>query len=201
MLLTGLLRLQVAVDRFIDDVSTLAIENCLISKLCTLFRSSNVLEMSPEDLSDLAGETPESSLERQRLEAKRKILKTGLQSLKSLNKRGNVVDPIEQDQMAPEESNPVSVMTPSRSEKSPAAINSAGVLLQEIIPDEPSQSLNRVEIQQHEAVDDSPPQTVYDTEEEASWASVQKKRKNTASRQGTVEHMFETPVADKEWGY
>ncbi|KAL8367053.1 hypothetical protein RB599_010965 [Gaeumannomyces hyphopodioides] len=84
---------KVAVSRFIDDLSILAIEDCLISKLSTLFRSSNVLEMSAEDISRLAGETQESSLERKRLEAKRGILETGLQGLKSLHKRRNVNPP------------------------------------------------------------------------------------------------------------
>lgn len=105
-------------SRFIDDVSVLAIEDCLISKLSTLFRSSNVLEMSGEDISRLAGETLESSLERKRLEAKRGILETGLQGLKSLHKRRNVVNPPKQDQVGSEDSEQMSVMTPSRSGES-----------------------------------------------------------------------------------
>lgn len=44
-------------SRFVDDVSVLAIEDCFISKLPMLFRSSNVLNMSDEDISRLAGET------------------------------------------------------------------------------------------------------------------------------------------------
>jgi hypothetical protein len=54
------------VSRFVDDVSVLAIEDCLISKLPTLFRSSNVLPMIEGDISHLAGETQESSIERKR---------------------------------------------------------------------------------------------------------------------------------------
>lgn len=103
--------------RFIDDVSNLAIEDCLIGKLSTLFRSRNVMEMSVEDVSRLAGETQESALERQRLEAKRKILKTGLQSLKSLNKRKSAASPTETTRVASDDSPPISVMTPSRSDK------------------------------------------------------------------------------------
>jgi hypothetical protein len=97
-------------------MSVLAIENRLISKLPTLFRSSIVMDMSEQDLSDLAGETSESSLERKRLEAKRAILKTGLQSLKSLRKRRNFVKVAEQEQGAPEDSEQTRFRTPSRSE-------------------------------------------------------------------------------------
>ncbi|KAJ9138996.1 p-loop containing nucleoside triphosphate hydrolase protein [Coniochaeta hoffmannii] len=91
---------KVAVSRFIDDMSVLAIEDCLIGKLSTLFGSREVLNMSEQDISRLAGETAESSLERKRLEAKRGILETGLKGLKSLHKHRNVVDSPKQDQGA-----------------------------------------------------------------------------------------------------
>lgn len=116
---------EVAVSRFIDDVSSLAIEDCLISKLSKLFSSSNVLEMSAKDLCSLAGETRESALERQRLEAKHKILKAGLQSLKSLYKRRNATDPAtERDQVSSEDQEQVSAITPSRSEGASIATKS-----------------------------------------------------------------------------
>lgn len=146
VVLTGSLRIQVAVSRFIDDVSILAIEDCLISKLSTLFRSSNVLKMSDEDISRLAGETQESSIERKRLEAKRGILETGLQGLKSLHKRRNVVNPPKQDQVASEDSEQMSAMTPSWSEKASVATNSAEPAPRAIIPDEPFHSPDRVAI-------------------------------------------------------
>ncbi|KAK5654259.1 hypothetical protein OQA88_7434 [Cercophora sp. LCS_1] len=104
---------KVALSRFIDDMSVLALENRLISKLPTLFRSSNFLEMTDQDVSHLAGETAESSLERKRLGAKREILKTGLQGLKSLHKRGNAVKSPKQDQEPREDSEKSSTMTPS----------------------------------------------------------------------------------------
>lgn len=144
MLLTGSLRFQVAVSRFIDDVSVLAIEDCLISKLSTLFKSSNVLEMSEQDISRLVGETPESAVERKRLEAKRGILETGLQGLKSLHKRRNAVDPPSQDQVASENSEQLSAMTPSRSETASIGNSSAEAAPRAIIPDEASHSPDRV---------------------------------------------------------
>lgn len=175
-------------------MSILAIEDCLISKLSTLFRSKDVVDMNPQELSHLAGETRESSLERQRLEAKRSILRTGLQSLKSLNKRRNVVNPAEPDQMTSEESDQVSVMTPSRSEKSPVATNSAGAAPREIIPDEPSHSPDRVVIAP--AVDDWATQAGYDGQLAEFWTNFQKKKKKKASRHGTVGSMFENPFVD-----
>lgn len=97
-------------------MSVLAIESRLMDKIPTLYRSSGFPEMSDEDLSHLAGETPESSQERKRLEAKRGILMTGLQSLKSLQKRGNVVKPTKQDRQGlPKDSEGTSARTPSRS--------------------------------------------------------------------------------------
>ncbi|KAK1756313.1 hypothetical protein QBC47DRAFT_460164 [Echria macrotheca] len=97
---------KVALNRFIDDVGVLAIENCLISKLPTLFRASNFPEMSGEALAHLVGETPESSLERKRLEEKREILKTGLQSL---HKRRNLINLPKVDSESGKESQNTSV--------------------------------------------------------------------------------------------
>ena len=81
--------------RFIDDVSVLAIEDCLIGKVSKLFRSSVVLKLSFEDVSRLAGETKKSSVERRRLGEKHKILDTGLQGLKSLQKQRPFARPAE----------------------------------------------------------------------------------------------------------
>lgn len=125
-------------NRFVDDVSTLAIEDCLISKLSTLFRPRNVADMSSEDIRRLAGETRESSLERERLEVKRKVLEIGLQGLKSLHKRRIVVDPPKLDQAVSDDSERISVVTPSRSKKESVATSSAESSPPATIPDEPS---------------------------------------------------------------
>jgi len=74
-------------NRFIDDVSVLAVEDCLIGKVAELFRSDKVLDMSSDDISRLAGETAESSVERKRLVDKRKMLDDGLRGLKGLQKQ------------------------------------------------------------------------------------------------------------------
>lgn len=168
MVLTGSLRFQVALSRFIDDVSTLAIEDCLINKLSTLFRSSNVLEMSHEDLSRLAGETPESSLERKRLETKRGILETGLQGLKSLHKRRKFVDPLKQDQVALGDSEQMSANESIRSEKASVTANSAEVPPRAITRNETSHSPERAAMPS--PFDEWPPQAVFDGNIEDKWA-------------------------------
>ncbi|KAI1878828.1 hypothetical protein JX265_003005 [Neoarthrinium moseri] len=93
----------VALNRFIDDVSVLAIENCLIGKLTELFRPRRILKMSPEDISRLAGETAESSVERNRLFERRKILEAGLRSLNGLQKQKQFVHPAGWDPVSPED--------------------------------------------------------------------------------------------------
>lgn len=90
-------------NRFIDDVSVLAIEDCLIAKLSGLFRSCKVLKMSPDDISRLAGETTESSVERKRLVEKRKILDAGLRGLKGLQKQKQFARPAEWDPVSSED--------------------------------------------------------------------------------------------------
>lgn len=191
--------LQVAVSRFIDDVSNLAIEDCLISKLSTLFKSSNVLEMGPQDVSRLAGETRESSHERERLESKRKILKTGLQSLKSLNKRISGPKPMEQTQVTSEDSEKTHIMTPSGSEKASIATDSAGAAHHAINPDEPSHSPDKVEISP--SVDERPPQIGFDGQIDDVWACTEKKHEKKASRQGTVASVYESSLFDSDSGY
>lgn len=124
-------------SRFIDDVSVLAIEDRLISKLSTLFRSSKISEMGIEDIYRLAGETMESSLERQRLEAKRRILEAGLQGLRSLHKRKNVARPPTQDQDAANGSEEFSDVTPGRSEGASTATSSVREAPQTDISSEP----------------------------------------------------------------
>ncbi|ETS74022.1 hypothetical protein PFICI_13888 [Pestalotiopsis fici W106-1] len=97
LVLTMTLHTQVALNRFIDDVSVLAIENCLVGKVSELFRSDKILNMGPEDISRLAGETTESSVERKRLVEKRKVLNAGLQELVGLKKMRQISGLAESD--------------------------------------------------------------------------------------------------------
>ena len=129
-----------------DNISILAIKDYLISKLSTLFRSSNILKISSQNISRLVGETRESSLERKRLEAKYGILETRLEGLKSLHKRRNIVNPPKQDQVASEDLEETFAITRSRSKKASIATNSAEAAPRAIIPDDPSYSPERAAI-------------------------------------------------------
>ncbi|KAF4438478.1 hypothetical protein F53441_12779 [Fusarium austroafricanum] len=113
-------------ERFIDDVNVLAVEDCLISKLSSLFTSRNVAEMSDEELNLLAGETEESSVERGRLELKQGILEKGLQDLKSLYKRSTVVGLRRHDGLTSEESEGLSAITQGKSAKESSTASSVG---------------------------------------------------------------------------
>ncbi len=152
--------------------------------------------MSDQDLSRLAGETQESSLERKRLEAKRGILETGLKSLKSLHKRRNVVNPPKQGQVASEESEQIFAMTSSRSEKASITTNSSEAASRAMIPDEPSHSPHRVAIPP--PVDEWTPQAGLSSDMEDYWGHrIHKTDKKKVSRQG----MIEKPLVDREWGH
>jgi hypothetical protein len=73
--------------------------------------------MSDETLYHLAGETKESFVERQRLELKQGILEKGLQDLKGLYKRSTVVGHRGYHGLSSEDSEKMSAITQSESEK------------------------------------------------------------------------------------
>lgn len=123
-------------DRLIDDVSVLAIEDCLISKLSSLFRSGHVAEMSDEDLFLLAGETEESHSKREHLKAKRGILEKGLQDLKSLYKHRTIIDLTNQDDSALEDPKKVTTITQNGFEKASIATHSIGIASEGFSPNE-----------------------------------------------------------------
>lgn len=75
-------------------MSNLAVEGCLVSKLDGLFRTRDILEMSPEDISRLSSESPDASSERERLLQKRDVLEKGLPALKGFQNRRNAFAPI-----------------------------------------------------------------------------------------------------------
>lgn len=90
-------------------MSNLAVEGCLVSKLDGLFRTRDILEMSPEDISRFSSESTDASLERERLLQKRDVLEKSLPALKGFQNRRNASAPIQ------ERNNQVSLLEDSQS--------------------------------------------------------------------------------------
>ncbi|KAI8931074.1 hypothetical protein NX059_012085 [Plenodomus lindquistii] len=86
---------KVALKRFIDDFSVLAIEACLVAKLPTLFSPTDVLEMSEAVVAALASEDEETSARRTQCNEKLTVLENGLQALQSV--RGYPLDHADSD--------------------------------------------------------------------------------------------------------
>lgn len=83
--------LQVALKKFIDDVSVLAVEFCLVKKLPSLFNPEKIFEMNDEEISRLAAEHDSTGAERIRYAEKREILLAGLNELRRLDKHRSVL--------------------------------------------------------------------------------------------------------------
>ncbi|KAK7178569.1 dynamin family protein [Paraphaeosphaeria sporulosa] len=75
---------KVALKKFIDDFSVLAVETCIVDSLSTLFCPENVLDIKDEMVATLAAEGEESSMERERCCEKLKVLESGRRELKSV---------------------------------------------------------------------------------------------------------------------
>lgn len=72
--------------KVIDDVSTLAIERCLIQKLPELFSTEAVCDLTDSQVQRIAGESKESIAERSRATQKLQVLEIGMIELKRLRK-------------------------------------------------------------------------------------------------------------------
>ncbi|KAG6008281.1 hypothetical protein E4U21_004743 [Claviceps maximensis] len=72
---------KVAMKKFIDDVSVLAVERCLVHKLPHLFQAESVLDLKDDEIARLAGETSEAAAERDRCTEKLAILEDGKRDL------------------------------------------------------------------------------------------------------------------------
>lgn len=70
--------------KFIDDVGVLAVEQCLISQLPSLFLSESILDLSDDEVIRMANESDSASIERARCAEKLAVLEDGKNDLKRL---------------------------------------------------------------------------------------------------------------------
>jgi len=76
---------QATLKKFVDDISVLAIERCLIIKLPDLFSPQVVAGFDDAEVRSLAAESPEAAEERTRCTLKMDVLKEGMKDLRRLN--------------------------------------------------------------------------------------------------------------------
>ncbi|KID95315.1 interferon-induced GTP-binding protein Mx, partial [Metarhizium majus ARSEF 297] len=75
---------KLAMKKFIDDVGVLAVEQCLISQLPSLFLSESILDLSDDEVIRMANESDSASIERARCAEKLAVLEDGKNDLKRL---------------------------------------------------------------------------------------------------------------------
>lgn len=71
---------------FVDNVSILVIENCLLRKLLDLFTPDSIYTIADEDIGHLAGENKEATAERAHLVEKKACLEKCENELRRLDK-------------------------------------------------------------------------------------------------------------------
>ncbi|KIH86345.1 hypothetical protein SPBR_08141 [Sporothrix brasiliensis 5110] len=77
---------KVALKSFIDNVSVLVVEQCLLSKLPGLFPPDTIYAIADDDIRHLAGENPDATAERARLVEKKTCLEACENELRRLDK-------------------------------------------------------------------------------------------------------------------
>ncbi|CAG9975170.1 unnamed protein product [Clonostachys byssicola] len=93
---------QLARDRFIDDISVMAVERCLMSKLPGILTPIKAVELEDDELLRLVGESEESIDERLRLTEKLEILRNGLRDINRLyTDRGDEAPEVQAVQSTP----------------------------------------------------------------------------------------------------
>ena len=78
--------MKVALERIVDDFSTLAVEQCLVRRPPRLFRPEMIHEMSEEEAFQLASETEDTTSQRDKCLERLAVLQAGLYDLRNLDK-------------------------------------------------------------------------------------------------------------------
>lgn len=81
-----------ASERFVDDIADLSIERYLMSKISALFSRDLVDELKDEEIHELSKESPESATERERYTTKLRVLRTGMDDLKRLDRHRSTAE-------------------------------------------------------------------------------------------------------------
>ncbi|KAG6080769.1 hypothetical protein E4U16_008161 [Claviceps sp. LM84 group G4] len=89
---------EVAMNKFIDDVSVLAVEQCLVSKLPDLFPDEILFDFKDEEIARLAGETEGASKQREKFNQKLAVLEDGRRDLMNLAMTGSLESEDEEDE-------------------------------------------------------------------------------------------------------
>ena len=67
---------------FVDNVTILAVEACLIKDLGDIFRPVRVMQMTPELVEKIAAESQDNQIQREHLTRKKAVLASGLATCK-----------------------------------------------------------------------------------------------------------------------
>ena len=72
---------------FIDNFAVLAVEYCILEKVAGFFTPQTVLDLDEDVIESIAGETPQSKVERDRAVTKLNSLESGLKALRNIQRQ------------------------------------------------------------------------------------------------------------------
>lgn len=115
---------NVALENFIDNTVTLAVENCILANLPALFSAETVSKMNDEELRRLGSETSDASQNRRSVQARLDVLERSLETCRKVQskastysakpRRGSLLmSAIDNFKWQPEKNSFVSVSAPS----------------------------------------------------------------------------------------